>query len=401
MSVAWVGAGIAAVGVASQHQSAQDAENAQKNAGSQSDATQRYFYDTNRADNEPFLNNGTAASNALAYRLGLSSSPNLSAASPSTYKPLTSGDLIDTSGGEWKPNADLYASDPKYKAAWDQFSEWHKAKYGVNPGNARGSDAAVGAAQLQGFGFDLDAANQARTQANQTATAQVEAQQPANGLQGSLLRQFTADDLRNDPVLNADASYLTPMHDFGQEDLNKDLVYQNGLQFGLDQGNKGIERQAAASGAQLSGATLKALARYGTDYATTKTGDAYARFTNNQNAKYAQRNDSFNRFNTNQTNVYNKLAGLAGSGQTASSQVGAAGQNAGNNISASQIGVGNARGASAIAQGNALTEGLSRGYSGYQNNRLLDSIQNGNNYNSWAGSNSGLGMSNYDLGSAF
>lgn len=51
--------------------SASNALDAQVAAGQQADATQRYFYDTNRADNAPFLRNGVAGNNALAMRLGL------------------------------------------------------------------------------------------------------------------------------------------------------------------------------------------------------------------------------------------------------------------------------------------------------------------------------------------
>lgn len=57
---------------------------------------------------------------------------------------------------------------------------------------------------------------------------------------------------------------------FTQDDMNADPVYKSGLQFGLDQGTQGINRQAAAGGNFLSGATLKALTRFGNDYGSTK-----------------------------------------------------------------------------------------------------------------------------------
>jgi len=43
-------------------------------------------------------------------------------------------------------------------------------------------------------------------------------------------------------------------------------------------------------------------------------------------------NNAYNRFNTDQTNQYNRLAGIAGSGQTATNQMGAAASNYGTNV---------------------------------------------------------------------
>lgn len=134
--------------------------------------------------------------------------------------------------------------------------------------------------------------------------------------------------------------YGSLMKKFGQDDLNNDVVYNTGLQFGLDQGTNALNRQAAATGSLLSGATMKALTRYANDYGSTKANDAYNRFVNDQ------------------TNSYNKLAGVSGAGQQAVNTVAAAGQNYANNVGNNLIGLGNARGASSIAQGNAFGDAL-------------------------------------------
>lgn len=153
---------------------------------------------------------------------------------------------------------------------------------------------------------------------------------------------------------------------FTQDDLNKDVVYNSGLQFGLDQGTQALNRQAAASGSLLSGAAAKALTRFSNDYGSTKAGEAR------------------NRFVADQDSVFNKLASTAGAGQVATQQVGAAGQNYANNVSQNQIGLGNARGASAIAQGNALSGAIGQGINAYQQNQLLNSLGR-QNYSGWAG----------------
>jgi hypothetical protein len=68
------------------------------------------------------------------------------------------------------------------------------------------------------------------------------------------------------------------LRSFAQKDLDEDVVYNTGLKFGLDEGNKAIERNATRFGNLDSGATLKALARYGNDYGNQRAGDAYGRF---------------------------------------------------------------------------------------------------------------------------
>ncbi|HQT19417.1 hypothetical protein [Acidovorax sp.] len=143
---------------------------------------------------------------------------------------------------------------------------------------------------------------------------------------------------------------------FTQADLNADPVYQNGLQFGLNEGTKGINRQAAAGGSMLSGATLKALTRFGNDYGSTKA------------------NESYNRFNNDQNSQYNKLAGLSGAGQQATNQISASGQNMANNISASQIGAGNARASGYVGQANAWTGAIGQGLNAYQQSNMLNRI---------------------------
>ena len=165
-------------------------------------------------------------------------------------------------------------------------------------------------------------------------------------------------------------------HAFGAADYANDFVSQNGLQFGLDEGQKGVERQQQASGGLLSGATLKALTRFGNDYGTKNTAGAYDRFMGEQGRDYGKYTDRYNRFNTDNTNQFNRLSGVAGTGQQATNTVGAAGQNYANNSSQIAQGLGNAQGASAIAQGNAWSGALQGGVNNYQQNRLIDAYQN-------------------------
>lgn len=317
----WV-AGAAVVGAGVSAYSSSQAAGAQADAAKQANQTQVGQYNQTRLDQLPWMNRGNAAGNRLNELLGLGGG------NGGAYGMITKNDLVDTSGGDWRPNADLYANDTGYRQAWDKFYAGHQARFGVAPNLLRGSGLDVTQDDILRNGFDLDTYNKAKqTQTHQT-------QEGASGY-GSLLRDITRSDIEADPV------------------------YSMGLDFGLSEGRKGLERQAAAGGGLLSGATLKALTKYGSDYATTKGGDA------------------FNRITGQRQNKYNMLAGVAGTGQTAVNQVGTTGANTANNISANQIGIGNARGASAIATGNALSGAYGNYQTGQLYNKLLNQQQNG------------------------
>ena len=155
------------------------------------------------------------------------------------------------------------------------------------------------------------------------------------------------------------AGYGSLARNFSQSDLANDAVYNNGLQFGLDQGTGAINARAVQQGGYDSGATLKALTKYANDYGTTKAEGAY------------------NRFNTDNTNQYNRLGGISGTGQTATNQVNTAGQNMANNISNNDINAGNARAAGIMggnaAWGSALGS-VGQGINNYQSYDRLKSL---------------------------
>lgn len=120
-----------------------------------------------------------------------------------------------------------------------------------------------------------------------------------------------------------------------QTDINAPVTAQDamsdpGYQFGMQQGQQALDRKFAAAGGRLSGASLKSAARFGTDYATT-----------GYNAAYQRRQDRLNR-----------LASLAGIGQTATGSSALAGANASNNISSALQSQGDATAAAGLARGN-------------------------------------------------
>jgi len=182
-----------------------------------------------------------------------------------------------------------------------------------------------------------------RNEATRRYQEQLNQGNPGDPLYGSLNKKFTLADFWDDPVTKA--SY----------------------QMGLDQGIQGINNMAGARGGRNSGQTLKALTRFSTDYTGNQAAGSQARYVNDQ------------------TNTYNRLAGLSGTGQTAANTVASAGQNMANNISGLTSSLGNARGAAAIASGNAWQgagQNIANWY-GQQNqlNRMSGGIGTGGSYN--------------------
>jgi hypothetical protein len=152
-----------------------------------------------------------------------------------------------------------------------------------------------------------------------------------------------------------------------------DLPTDPGYQFRLSEGEKGIQRAASAHGGLYSGATLKALARFNQDTAANEYGSAW-----------------------------NRLASIAGLGQTATNQIGQAGQNAygtianasmnaSNNIGQNLMGAGNARASGYVGGANAIGNGISQYMNYTQNQSLLSQLARQNQYNTANSSSDPLG----------
>jgi len=113
-----------------------------------------------------------------------------------------------------------------------------------------------------------------------------------------------------------------------------------GYQFRLDEGQRMVENSAAARGGLLSGNTLRSLATFGQGSASGEYGD-----------------------------YWNRLAGLAGTGQTATNQTAGYGAQAARGIGNANIAAGQARGSGYMGMANSLGSGLNNwaGYQGWQN----------------------------------
>ena len=141
--------------------------------------------------------------------------------------------------------------------------------------------------------------------------------------------------------------------DFSMSDFEADPGYG----FRLAEGQKALERNAAARGGLISGGALKAATRYGQDMGSQEY----------QNA--------FNRYQTSRSNQLAPLGSLLSTGQAAASNTGAAAGNYGTQAGGNITGAGAASAAGQVGSTNALTDALNSylRYSSSQN--VADAIR--------------------------
>lgn len=133
-------------------------------------------------------------------------------------------------------------------------------------------------------------------------------------------------------------------HEFNADDLKSNLAPN--YQFMLGQGTEATAHMANQMGG-LGGNSLKAV----NDYAQNYAGNAYQQ--------------AFQNYNTNQSNIFNRLASIAGLGQTAGSASTTGGPTYGANIGNAIQGAGNAGAAGIVGSANAISGALNNGSSWY------------------------------------
>jgi hypothetical protein len=92
------------------------------------------------------------------------------------------------------------------------------------------------------------------------------------------------------------APYSAPQFSYSQDP---------GYQFQLQQGRNAIQSSASAGGGMLSGATQKALAKYGVGLANQNYGDAYNRYANDRSFDYNNYLSQLGQYNTNRNVAQN------------------------------------------------------------------------------------------------
>ena len=180
-------------------------------------------------------------------------------------------------------------------------------------------------------------------------------------------------------------AYGSLMQGYGGGQFNAPTAEQArltpGYQFGLQQGEGAQQASAAARGDLLTGGTQTALNQYGQNYADTNYNNAY-------NQALQTYNTNYNTWANQQASEYNKLAGMAGLGQTTAQDLNAEGlQSTGQiantlNSTGQQIGQQNTNAAAATASGyiggaNALNGGIGSGTNGLMQMMLMKGLLGG------------------------
>lgn len=254
ITVGVIGVAAGAYGASQQAGAAKDAAGMQEDAANLARADQLALMRQQRQDSEPYRESGYNALAQLNYLMGLGS-------------PTTTAKTRD------------YFDAEKYKQ-WriQKMTEAVNKLYPNNPDKA----ARIIARKTEKIGANLSDEGVAWADYKKRSTAT-----PAK-TSGEFWKTRDAGTAAGSG------------EDFGflQQRFNSALFEKDpGYQFRMDEGNKAVQGSAAAQGGLLSGAAMKAMQRYSQGFASNEYGNAYNRFTGDQQ------------------NMYNRLAQMAGSGQ--------------------------------------------------------------------------------------
>lgn len=310
---ALVGAGASLYGA---NQQSKGATNAAK-------ISQQQFATTN-AQEQPFIQSGYSANNALSSLLGLPT-PSLSA---STQK---------VGSGVFKPSEIIALKNQGYSV--DDI-----LKTGVlGPGQGSKELSALKTAgfssddinRLENGTFAPAGSGASGSSGPTTSGVGTVAQGGIGGAGGSTGMGITASPgaQGSSPIPGLDAGYLT--HQFNAQDFANNIDPSYGWR--LQQGDQALQNSAAAQSGSLSGAALKDLIGYNSGAASTEYGNA------------------FNRYTTQQNNIFSRLSSLSSLGQNAAANVGQQGTALAGQASNATQNAGTAAGAGTIAAGNALS----------------------------------------------
>lgn len=211
---------------------------------------------------------------------------------------------------------------------------------------------------IAGVGASLFASSKASKASKQAANTQAQSGQQAMNLQRDLYNQSMAQDR---DMFDQSMAAFEPYRQAGMEGMTSlkgllnypefNFQQEPGYQFRLNEGNKAISRATASGRLPGGGASLKALTRFGQDYASGEYGNA------------------FNRYQTgfgNRFNVASNLAGIGGDSlgamgnlrQNYGTSANNLRQNFGQSMSDGITGIGNAQAAGQVGSANAWTQGM-------------------------------------------
>lgn len=214
--------------------------------------------------------------------------------------------------------------------------------------------------------------------ANKAADTQAGAADRAAELQ---YKMYQENVQRQQPFLEAGVGALNKLtaaadyKPFGMDQFKADPGYA----FRLGEGQKALERSAAARGGLISGGALKAATRYGQDMGSQE-------YTN-----------AFNRYQAERQAMLGPLQSLAGVGQTTANTLGSAGASYGAGAGEAYQNAANARASGYVGGANALTGGLGSYLNYSQGQNYMNMLRPGGGGSSlmtepYAGYNASIGL---------
>lgn len=150
-----------------------------------------------------------------------------------------------------------------------------------------------------------------------------------------------------------------------------DAQKEPGYDFAQRAGEQAIKRGASAAGGAFSTGELANLSKFNSDLATTTYQQAY-------NRALSTFNENYNVYNTNQNNLYSKLANTAGLGSNAAISLGQLGQAGVANTGSLLTQGGNALAAGTIGSANAVNNGIGSIVNGLTGSLTLQQLMSGN-----------------------
>ena len=203
------------------------------------------------------------------------------------------------------------------------------------------------------------------TLAGSRAASSAGASQAAAADRAAQLQQQQYEQTRADQAPFREAGVnalgkLQGMADYKPFSMNA-FTQDPGYGFRLSEGQKALDRSAAARGGLISGGALKAAQRYGQDMGSQEY----------QNA--------FNRYQTERQATLSPYMTLAGFGTGANAANAQAGQNYASNVGNLMTGGAAAQAAGQVGSANAITGGVSQYLNYNQNNALLNALQRNQN----------------------
>lgn len=386
-------AGVATVaGAAISADAAGSAAEGQQQAAQQSNALQYQMFRENQALQAPTINAGNTARDRLMYRLGLSPT-GTSGAPPKTYDQLrtqllgqftrqvpgagTSQNLSPLNQGNFDRFARGGADATGQNAFRDALLQDQGGAIGYSTYGQRGQGGADSYGETPVYGYGPQSSSSIDEAGLDAEIKRMLAEQDASA--AAMRARAESDPMYGDLEDKYVAGVYTPdTFKFGRDDFQEDPGYQ----FRLEQGQKALDRKAAAGGRFFSGSALTGASNYAGQAASDEFGNAFSRAMNTFGTNEGNRRGAFalnegNRFGAYQANfnnAVNPLLSLAGAATLGSQNLGSAGANMASTVGANITGAANTSGAAGIASANAIGNGITGAVGGYQNNRLMQDM---------------------------